>query len=181
MLDGKEIEVVSAAEFPDVREPEETGATFEENARLKALYYARMTGLPALADDSGLVVDALGGRPGVHSARYANDDGERNAKLLGELGDTPNRSARFFCVAAFAADGKIVAQALGTLEGRIARQARGENGFGFDPVFQLQPPDNRHLAELGRAEKNEISHRAKALQQIMPEVLKFKAKRQNTG
>lgn len=172
MLAGSGIEVLSAADLAHVSEPEETGATFEENAALKAMYYATATGLPALADDSGLVVDALGGRPGVQSARYGNDDAERIERLLSEMRDTTGeRAARFVCAAALADSGRIVAEAVGKLEGEIGFEQRGKNGFGYDPVFRLRSPDSRHLAELTSEEKNAISHRGKALREILPDII----------
>ena len=148
-------------------DPDESGATFEENARLKALAYAQAANLPALADDSGLVVDALDGAPGVFSARYAGPDAsdeDRYLKLLRALDGVPDpaRTARFVCVTALALPDGALYTARGTLEGRIGREPRGEHGFGYDPVFVL--PDGRHLAELSGAEKHAISHRGQALQ-----------------
>lgn len=162
-------------ECADIHEPEETGATFAENARQKAVYYAAATGQWCLADDSGLVVDALGGEPGVHSARYAADrvpagagrhaiDQANNARLLEELAGVPDgrRTARFVCHLALADGGQILVEASDTIEGRIGRQARGENGFGYDPLFYLLDRDCT-TAELPSGEKNQISHRGKAL------------------
>ncbi len=154
--------------------PEESGATFEENARCKALAYARATGLPALADDSGLEVDALGGAPGVLSARYAGPqatDADRYRKLLTVLAGVPDvrRTARFICVVALALPTGEVYTAHGALEGSIGYEPRGTEGFGYDPVFVL--PDGRHLAELPAAEKHIISHRGRALQAFKPRLL----------
>jgi XTP/dITP diphosphohydrolase len=145
---------------------EETGATLAENARLKALTYARASGLLTLADDSGLEVDALGGEPGVRSKRYAGDnvsDAERNAFLLARLRDVPagQRTARFRCAIAIATpDGKLW-ETDGTCEGEIAFDARGTNGFGYDPIFHVTARGVR-MAELSTAEKNRVSHRARA-------------------
>jgi len=148
---------------------EETGETFEANARLKALAYSRASGLPALADDSGLEVDALDGAPGVHSARYAGpeaDDTDRYRKLLAALADVPagQRSARFRCVVALARPDGTVQTAAGTCEGRIAFAPRGEHGFGYDPVFIVAGYGGRTMAELAPETKNRISHRARAVQ-----------------
>lgn len=147
-------------------EVEETEATFEGNALLKARAWALSTGCPALADDSGLIVDALGGRPGVHSARYGGaglTDAQRWVLLLEELRGVagPARSARFVAALAWVSPAGEEQVFHGTLEGAIAEGARGAGGFGYDPVFVL--PDGRTLAELPRLEKAQLSHRAKAL------------------
>jgi len=165
----------SALDFPSLTAPEETGTTFEDNAKLKALYYAEKTGLPCVADDSGLMVDALGGRPGVYSSRYAPTDSERIAKLLEEMRDVPDhlRTARFVCAAAFALPGtppKIVAVERGVLEGSIAREPRGSHGFGFDPVFFVTEL-GCNLAEVLPDIKNTLSHRARAFQRLLPTLL----------
>ena len=145
---------------------DETGATFAENARLKATEYARRSGLLTLADDSGLEVDALGGEPGVYSKRYAGEgksDAERNNFLLAKLRDVPagKRTARFRCVIVIASpDGKLW-ETDGTCEGEIAFEPRGTHGFGYDPVFQVAERGMR-MAELPTEEKNKISHRARA-------------------
>jgi XTP/dITP diphosphohydrolase len=148
----------------------ETGGSFAENARLKAIAYSHQTQLPVLADDSGLEVDDLGGRPGIHSARYAGEDAgdaERVQKLLAELKSAGcGRSARFVCAVALAQQGRILAEAEGTCSGRIAEEPQGINGFGYDPVFFL-PELGRTYAELAEAEKNRISHRARALQALL--------------
>ena len=141
---------------------EETGYTLEANAALKATTYARLACLPALADDSGLEVDALGGAPGVHSARYAGSgatDAERIAKLLDNLAAHPQPwTARFRCVIAIASPDGVVELHSGACEGVIISAPRGDNGFGYDPIFYL-PEQNRTMAELSDAEKNAISHR----------------------
>ncbi len=161
------IRVVSAADFT-VPEPEETGDTFAANAELKAMHYANATGLLSLADDSGLVVDALGGRPGVYSSRYAPTDPERITRLLTELENVPmeQRSARFECAMCLARPAGVIATSRGALEGRIASEPRGANGFGYDPIFYV-PQLDCHLAEASAEQKNQISHRGIALQAIM--------------
>ncbi len=152
-----------------VDDAEETGLTFIENAILKARHASRATGLPALADDSGLVVDALGGAPGLYSARYAGEHGNHAAnidKLLHELRDVPDerRSARFVCVLALLrhADDPQPLIAQGTWEGRILHARQGEGGFGYDPVF-FSPTDHLSAAELPNEVKNQISHRGRAM------------------
>lgn len=165
---GDSIEVLSLSDL-GLPSPEETGATFEENARIKAEVAAKMSGLIAVADDSGLVVDALGGEPGVFSARYAGEplSDERNRLLVLERMagvSAPARTARFrACVAVSGPDG-LLAEATGTCEGAIAHEPRGTHGFGYDPIFLLA--DGRTMAELTRDEKGLISHRARAYQQL---------------
>jgi len=160
------VELVTLDDVGIRDEVEETGATLAENARLKALTYARASGLLTLADDSGLEVDALGGEPGVRSKRYAGDnvsDAERNAFLLARLRDVPagQRTARFRCAIAIATpDGKLW-ETDGTCEGEIAFDARGTNGFGYDPIFHVTARGVR-MAELSTTEKNRVSHRARA-------------------
>lgn len=158
-------------EFPDLPEVQESGATFAENARLKARHYAAATGLPALADDSGLEVDALGGAPGVHSARYAGlprDDTANNHKLIAALAGVPpaRRTARFRCALALAHKGVVLLEAEGVFEGLIIDEPRGTNGFGYDPHF-LIPELGRTAAELPPAEKNARSHRGQALRALL--------------
>jgi len=159
-----EVEVVVSGDWPDVAE---TGATLEENALLKARAAAGATGMPAVADDTGLEVVALGGGPGVHTARYAGPDGDYAANrraLLAALSETADRRARFRTVVALADPGGDAMTAEGLLEGRITTTERGEGGFGYDPVFEVE---GRTLAEMGEAEKNRISHRARALQVLV--------------
>jgi XTP/dITP diphosphohydrolase len=152
-------------------EPEEDGATFLENALVKARALYRLTGGPVIADDSGLCVDALGGKPGILSARYGSEGGgvldsaERNALLLRELGDTRERGARFVCamVLLFDADRFFAAQE--TLEGALLREQRGTGGFGYDPIFYLRD-EGCTVAELPAHIKNKLSHRSKAARQI---------------
>jgi len=164
------VELVTLADRPGATAPEETGATLLENARLKARAAAALTGLPAIADDTGLEVDALGGAPGIHAARYSGPGATyaaNVAKLLRELEGVPPglRTARFrtACVAAWP-DGREV-HADGVLEGQITAAPRGSNGFGYDPVF-VPAGESRTLAELTDAEKNAISHRAHAVRTL---------------
>lgn len=162
----------SLRDFPGLPEVEEDADTFEGNALKKALAYAKATSLPALADDSGLCVDALDGRPGVLSARYAEgDDAARVAKLLGELRGVEDaaRGAAFVCALALAfPDGRSHLE-LGRCEGRITHAPRGEGGFGYDPVF-LVPELDRTYAELSREEKHARSHRGRALALLLPKL-----------
>ncbi len=168
------LEVLSLADFPGLELPEESGATFLENARLKARAGAAGSGLPTLGEDSGLCVDALGGRPGVLSARYAEgDDRARYEKLLRELRGVPagQRTARYVCAAVVALPDGREESAEGTCEGEIALAARGEGGFGYDPVFRQ--PDGRTMAELTPAEKDAVSHRGQALRVLAPKLLRL--------
>jgi XTP/dITP diphosphohydrolase len=153
---------------------EETGATFQANACQKAACYARRLKVRAVADDSGLEVDALGGRPGVHSARWAEihhagkGDADNNTLLLRQLKDIPDerRTARFVCVLAMAdPDGRILFTVRDTVEGRVIHTPRGNNGFGYDPLF-LVDEHGRTMAELGSEQKHQISHRGKALRRL---------------
>lgn len=153
---------VTTAELPEV---EETGATFEENAELKARSACLATGLPSVADDSGIAVDALGGAPGVHSARYAGPDAtdaDRNHKLLAELRDVPDemRTARFVSAVCCAFPGGEALTVTGVCEGRVAHAPRGSDGFGYDPIFLV---GEKTYAELTPSEKDAVSHRGKAL------------------
>lgn len=154
-------------------EVEETGDTFEENARLKAQAFARASGLLTLADDSGLEVDALGGAPGVRSARYAGpgaSDVDRYRKLLRALEGVPQgqRSARFHCVVAVGLPGGELYTAEGLCEGEIGFSPKGDHGFGYDPVFIVEGYQGQTMAELPPHVKNQISHRARALHAIQP-------------
>lgn len=166
------IELFGLKHFENTFEPAETGATFADNAILKANSYALQTGFRALSDDSGLEVEALNGAPGVFSARYAGEnatDAERIFKLLDELAATDNKSrrARFVCAMAIADEtGEIKFLAEGTCEGKIALKPRGANGFGYDPIFV---PDGyeQTFGELSSAIKGKISHRAQAIGKIM--------------
>ena len=174
LLDGLELELESLDAHPEVPEIEETGETFEQNARAKAAGSARAAGIWAVAEDSGLVVDALGGAPGVFSARYAGthgDDRANNARLLRELAGESRREARYVCSLALAEPGgQVVATAEGRCEGQIASAARGRAGFGYDSLFlpALQP--GRSMAELTLEQKNAISHRGEALRAFLPKL-----------
>jgi XTP/dITP diphosphohydrolase len=160
-------EVVSLSDYPDAPDVEETGATFVENAIIKARAYAAFAGELTLADDSGLEVDALDGAPGVYSSRFAPTTPERNAKLLDLMKDVPDdrRSARFRCAIAIAAPDGGLWIAEGAVEGVISREEKGSSGFGYDPVFYL-PDRGKHMAELTSDEKNAISHRGRALREV---------------
>ncbi|MBM6867442.1 RdgB/HAM1 family non-canonical purine NTP pyrophosphatase [Collinsella tanakaei] len=177
-----EIETILSGVLPDVRfialgqlgdfdDPEETGTTFLENALIKAEAAVEQTGLPAIADDSGLVVDALDGEPGVYSARYAGvhgDDGANNAKLLVNMVDVPEkeRTARFVSVVALIDTDGLVTYGEGTCEGLVGFEGRGTNGFGYDPLFLPDDTPGKTMAELTPEEKNAISHRFHALQAL---------------
>ncbi len=162
------IELVLQSELGVDIDVEETGTTFEENSLLKAEAVMRATGLPALAHDSGIAVDALNGEPGIYSARYgfdeSLDDWGRLQLLLKNTENVPDgqRQAKFVCVISFVTpDGKVI-QARGEIHGELTREARGEGGFGYDPIFYY-PPLGKTTAELSQEEKNKVSHRANAL------------------
>lgn len=164
------VKILTHEDFDQWPELEETGSTFEENAEAKASTLSEMSGLPALADDSGLEVDALGGQPGVISARYAGTQGDAAANitlLLKEMKGVPmqERSARFVCVIALAGPSNPSLEVRDTCEGAISETARGEGGFGYDPVFVPSGQD-RTMAQLSLEEKNAISHRGKALRRL---------------
>ena len=149
---------------------DETGVTFAENACLKASEIARATGEWAIADDSGLAVDALEGAPGVFSARYGKTDAERIERLLGELGNELNRAAQFVCVVAIARpDGAIALQAEGVCPGEILHAPRGAAGFGYDPVFYV-PEHRLSFAEMSPDLKRSVSHRGRAFDQLLPQL-----------
>ena len=169
LLAGVPYDLVTLAAWPDVRAPEETGATFAHNARAKALYYAAQTGQLTVAEDSGLEIDALGGAPGVESARFGGADTtypEKFALIYEALraGGAATSSARFVCALALARPGAIVFETRGTIEGRIAPEPRGDGGFGYDPIF-VYPPFGRTLAEVG-ARKSAVSHRGQAFRAL---------------
>jgi XTP/dITP diphosphohydrolase len=156
-------------------DPVEDGRTFRTNAAIKARFGLRATGLPTLADDSGIEVDALGGGPGVRTRRYAGEqatDADNNAKLLAALDDLPpeRRGARYVCVLALAMPGAPLAFTRGTCRGRIATAPRGAGGFGYDPIFEPEgePVGGRTFGEWSAAEKNRISHRARAARRMAP-------------
>ncbi|MEA5504909.1 RdgB/HAM1 family non-canonical purine NTP pyrophosphatase [Halotia wernerae UHCC 0503] len=155
---------------PEELEVEETGDTFAANACLKASQIAQATGKWAIADDSGLEVDALNGVPGVYSARYGNNDSERIARLLRELGNEVNRQAQFVCAVAIASpDGAIALQSEGICRGEILHAPRGNGGFGYDPIFYV-PEKQLTFAEMARELKGSISHRGQALKALIPQL-----------
>jgi XTP/dITP diphosphohydrolase len=170
IFSSRGITVQTLLDFPEIPEVDETGTTFEENAALKAEAVSKALGKMVIGDDSGLIVDALEGRPGIYSARYAGEpkNDERNTdKVLSELEGTPEekRSARFYCALAVAVPGQETITVSGTCEGRILEERRGSNGFGYDPVFYV-PEKGLAMAELSSDEKNKISHRANALKKL---------------
>ena len=174
---GGEIKWVGLADFPDVGEIAEDGESFAENAQKKALGYAKATGLWTIADDSGLVVDALNGEPGVRSARYSGEkekdrrllDHKNMTKVLELLEGVPRekRTARFVCHLCLASPEEVLIEAEGKLEGIINDREVGENGFGYDPIFFV-PHLNKTVAQLSREEKNAISHRGSAIRKLKP-------------
>ncbi len=172
------ITVASVADFPQAPEVEETGATFAENAALKASEVAMAVGRWTLADDSGLAVDVLDGGPGVFSARYAGphaSDQDNNRKLLAELCDTPDekRGAQFICHLAVAdPEGNIRLEVEGRCRGRLLRKPRGESGFGYDPLFWI-PEYRKTFAQLSLTTKSVLSHRARAFHKLYPELAKL--------
>ena len=172
-LDSQGIELVTAVGIPDVAE---TGNSFEENALLKATSIAKFTGIPAIADDSGLAVDALNGAPGILSARWSGGgDMENIKKVLYEIKDVTEskRSAKFVAVIALAKPTGENLIVRGELQGKIRRSPAGKNGFGYDPIFEPISGDGRTLAELDPSEKDAISHRSLALTQITPLIKPF--------
>lgn len=181
LAEGMDIELLSQSEAGLELEVEETGTTFEENAYLKAKAVTDATGCAAVSDDSGLCVDALGGGPGVYSARYGPghdaDYSEKNAYMLNDIGDgTAERSARYVCcICCTLPDGGII-RARGECEGEITRAPRGSGGFGYDPIFRPLGFD-RTMAELSPEEKNAISHRGKALRQFMERLGEYRAEK----
>ena len=173
MLDGH-YDVVSQTDM-EVEEVSETGASFVENALIKARNASSQSKLPALADDSGLVVDSLNGEPGIYSARYAGEnatDEDNIVKLLARMDDEDNRSARFWCAMVYVRYGNdpepVIVEK--SWEGQILRELKGNNGFGYDPIFYL-PELNCTSAQLSAEEKNRISHRGQALQEILKHLL----------
>lgn len=168
-------EILSMKELGVHVEPEENGLTFEENSKIKAVAVMEATGLPAIADDSGIEVDALGGEPGVYSARYGGeacpDDKARNQFLLKNMEQVPEdkRSGRFVSVITMASPDGSVISARGELEGQILRQEQGDGGFGYDPLFYI-PTEGCTMAELSGQRKNEISHRAVALGRFVDKI-----------
>ena len=168
ILAGAPVDLVTLDDYPDIAEPDETGSTFAENARLKALYYAETTGLPSVADDSGLEIEALDNVPGVHSARWHGTDYAvkfaRIYEMLGERG-LAGSPARFVAALAFARDGRILFETTGIVSGQIAPQPRGHHGFGYDPIFYY-PPLGCTLAEVDGPAKAAVSHRGAAFRKF---------------
>ena len=169
----KNVAILTLPDMPNVSEPREEGKTFAENARIKALHYAKGCNILCVADDSGLAVDALGGRPGVRSARYAGPqatDEQNNVLLLEELKDIPRPwTAAFVCEAAAALPGRVLAAATGRIEGEILPEPRGIEGFGYDPIF-LVKGSGKTMAEHTTEEKNRFSHRGQAIRLIIQEL-----------
>jgi XTP/dITP diphosphohydrolase len=180
MLDGIPHELIGLDSHAAIEAPEETGETFEENARLKALYYSQATGMPAIAEDSGLVVDALDGKPGVESARFAGVDTPYPEKfrqlyaMLDQRG-ARERPARFVCALAVASEGRIIFEARGTVEGAIASEPRGSHGFGYDPIF-FYSPEGKTLGEVSDDVKRAVSHRGAAFRQLREYLLRGELK-----
>ena len=177
MLGGLDLEVRSLADFPGVPTVPEMGDTFEENAKAKALAYAQATGEWALADDSGLEVDALAGKPGVRSSRWGGEEGNddlNNRTLLEALADHPKETwtARYRCVVALATPDRVLLVAEGACEGRITDRPAGSNGFGYDPYFYL-PDVGRTMAQLTPSAKNRRSHRGRAIRALNPRLKKL--------
>lgn len=168
ILEGVPVTLLTLNDRRPIVEPEETGTTFEENARLKARYYSSATGLVSVADDSGIEIDALDKAPGVHSARWEGTDYPTKFRkiqdLFRERGVTGS-TARFVCSVALADGDTILFEARGTVEGEIVAEPRGTNGFGYDPIFWY-PPYGCTVAELDRQRKAEVSHRGKAFRQL---------------
>ncbi len=168
-MTGGKYEVLDVTAFPECPEIEETGSTFLENARLKALGISAVIDGLVLSDDSGLEVDALGGAPGVWSSSYGGEEGDHprnNARLLLEMAGKSDRRARFRCTMVLARGGRELAHFSGTVEGRIIEEARGAKGFGYDPLFIPDGHENT-FAELGEEVKNTLSHRSRALVQVL--------------
>ena len=169
----KNVQVLALSDMPNTEDLRETGKTFSENARMKALHYAAAYRVLCIADDSGLAVEALGGRPGVHSARYAGTnatDTENNNLLLNDLKPHPRPwKAAFVCVAVCALPGRVIAEATGRIAGEVVPVQRGFGGFGYDPVFLVEGT-GKTIAELSTEEKNRISHRGQAVRQLIAEL-----------
>jgi XTP/dITP diphosphohydrolase len=185
ILGGAGVEILSLASWPDLVPPGETGATFAENARAKALFYAEATGLAVVAEDSGLEIDALGGAPGVLSARFGGEATSYPRKfdlLYSMLRDrsVTGTTARFVCALALARGQAIIFEARGVVEGQLASRPRGESGFGYDPIF-LYPPFGRTLAEISRAEKATVSHRGQAFRALAQYLKESGASTQDSG
>lgn len=178
MMEDMGIKVIPLSETSFTEEIEENGATFEENAVIKAKAVAQVLGVPVLADDSGLEIDCLDKAPGIYSARYLGHDtpySVKNQMILDKIKDVPKkeRTARFVCAMALALPHGAVITTIATMEGEIAYEIKGENGFGYDPIFYL-PEFDMSSAEISPEQKNEISHRGKALRQMREEIEKLK-------
>ena len=172
LLKDSPVKVKSLADYGPLPPVVEDGETFDDNAYKKAYHYARVLGLPCLADDSGLVVEALDGAPGVYSARYAGEnatDQENCDKLLQEMAGKTNRKARFECVLSLATPGGPALTWEGRCEGEITTERRGESGFGYDPVF-FYPPFGKTFAEVSMEEKSKVSHRGRAMAEFAAEI-----------
>ncbi len=170
LLADLSVRLFSLKDFSDITEVEETGATFEENAKLKALGYAKQTKMMTLAEDSGLCCDSLEGAPGVHSARFSGEnrsDEDNNAKLLRLMETMPDncRTAHYTSVIALAEPDRVIGTVDGRVEGYITRELKGSNGFGYDPLF-FYPPFDKTFGEVSQDKKNAVSHRSKALDKI---------------
>ena len=166
LLGGQDVELHSLLDYPGFTPSPETGTTFKANAIQKAVEASKYCDRPAFADDSGLEITALDNAPGIYSARYGKDDADRIGRVLRELSGKSDRSARFVCVIAIAINGEVIETFEGVMEGTIIDEPRGENGFGYDPVF-VPVGESRTFAEMLPEEKNKISHRAKALQKAL--------------
>ncbi|MBW2090993.1 MAG: XTP/dITP diphosphatase [Deltaproteobacteria bacterium] len=174
ILADQPIEIMNLGDFGPTPIPDEDGDTFEDNAYIKASFYARVLGFPALADDSGLMVEALDGAPGVHSARWAGEsatDAEKCALLLKQMEGRQVRRASFVCALVLAVPSGAALTWIGRCDGELTTEPRGFNGFGYDPIF-LYPPLKRTFAELTRAEKGRVSHRGRALAEFKSEFRK---------
>jgi XTP/dITP diphosphohydrolase len=182
---GLPMQLTALDDHAGIPQPVEDADTFEGNAKLKALHYAGLANCWTLADDSGLVVDALDGRPGVHSSRYAGpacDSAANNKKLVAELATVPlqERTARFYCAVTLARPNEVLATASGVVEGLIVDDPRGSNGFGYDPHF-LVPEYGITTAEMSPEQKNRISHRGRAVTAILPEITRLLREIQPAG
>lgn len=167
ILSGTPVALKTLADFPAIEAPEETGSSFAENARQKAFYYARATGVPTLAEDSGFEVDALNGEPGIYSARYLREDAsydERFADIFRRVRESgaSDRSARFVCALAVARGEDVTFETRAAVEGQLASAPSGSNGFGYDPVF-FYPPYGKTFGEVSDDEKTAVSHRGQAM------------------
>lgn len=173
------VTVVSLDEFPKMEEVEENGRTYEENATIKALAFSKATGLPCIADDTGLEVDALSAEPGLYSARWAGVEGPgkyeaNNKKMLEQLKDVPfeKRTAKFYCTIVLVKDGKRILSCTGICPGKIREKLTGDKGFGYDPLFEVDGY-NKTFAEMEHDFKNTISHRGRALEKFKQEFAKL--------